>query len=182
MNDVMLDTETLGRRAGCVVLSIGAAQFDPRGSGYGMTFSKNIDVQSSRGYGLVEEPETVSWWASQSPEAKALLFLPAPEPLHNVLYSFSHWFEAVGGEKIWSQGAAFDFPILTELYRRIGIEPPWKFWNVRDTRTAYDLCGFDKESIKRTGTYHNALDDAVHQITCVQSAMSFRASAAGKQQ
>ncbi len=30
LNDVMVDLETLGKRAGCVIASIGAVKFDPK--------------------------------------------------------------------------------------------------------------------------------------------------------
>lgn len=173
MKEVMVDLETLGRRAGCVVLSIGAVMFDPRGNGYGEKFYCNIDRVSSQQYGLTEEPETVAWWAGQSPQAKAAL-MTNPVTLDNALYSFSEFFNRNSATKVWCQGVSFDIPILTALYDRLGIQTPWEYWAVRDTRTVYDVCGFDQYSIKRQGTFHQATDDCIHQILCVQTAMSTR--------
>jgi len=173
MKDVMIDLETLGRSAGCVVLSIGAVMFDPRGVGYGEKFYCNIDVESSRQHGLTEEAETVAWWQQQSAQAKAALSANQIT-LENAIYLFNEFFHRNDASKIWSQGASFDIPILSALYQKLRIQTPWEYWAVRDTRTAYDLCGFDPYTIKRQGTYHQATDDCLHQIFCVQTAIAQR--------
>lgn len=176
MKDVMLDIETLGRKPGCTILSIGAVQFDPRGNGYGEKFYSNITIESCRAAGLIEEPETVAWWSTQSAEAKAG-FLTNQKELANIAYAFSFWWLSLGVENVWCQGAGFDAPLMTEAFERVNVKTPWEFWAVRDTRTAYDLCGFDPKSIVRVGTYHHALDDCIHQIHCVQTAVQLRANA-----
>ena len=168
MNHVMFDIETLGKKAGCIVLSIGACKFDPRGEGHGDTFYRNIDPYDSRdNYGLNVDPSTAAWWEEQSEESRNQLTVDRV-PLREALNAFTKWYKADG---VWAQGAAFDFPIVTELYERIGQQPPWKYWSVRDTRTVYDICGFDPRTVKRKGTYHNALDDAIHQVSLVQKAL-----------
>ena len=173
MFDMMIDLETLGRKAGCVVLSIGAVLFDPRGNGYGEKFYYNIDRLSCQKYGLIEEPGTVSWWSKQSLQAKHALTVN-PAPLENVVYNLNEFFHRNNVVKIWCQGAAFDVPIISALYDKLQIQTPWEFWNVRDTRTLYDACNFDPYTVKRQGTYHNAVDDCIHQILCVQTAINQR--------
>ncbi len=79
---------------------------------------------------------------------------------------------------VWSHGANFDEPLWTAAAAAVGQGVPWKFWNVRCTRTAFDLRNFDPKSIAREGTHHNALDDAKHQARCVQAAMKHRDVAA----
>lgn len=65
----------------------------------------------------------------------------------------------------------FDIPIWGHAMAAIGERPPWEFWAGRDTRTVYDIAGFNPKSIKRAGTYHNALDDAKHQVKCLVAAL-----------
>ncbi len=74
MLHVMLDIETLGTRAGCKVLSIGAVIMTPQGPG--REFYTTVSRDSQNRYGLVEDRETVEWWARQSPQARAAVFGP----------------------------------------------------------------------------------------------------------
>lgn len=175
MTDVMLDLETLGKSSGCIILSIGAVMFDPYSNHYGEKFYANILQESCRNYGLFEDASTVAWWSMQDEKSKQVL-LPDQKPLDIAIYQFVEWFTRNGGERIWSQGASFDIPIIEAAFRAVKIVPPWQYWNVRDTRTLYDFCGFDPSIIKREGVYHYAPDDCTHQIRCVQTALQSRAS------
>lgn len=62
---------------------------------------------------------------------------------------------------LWGNGSDFDNVILASAYRSCNLEVPWKFWNNRCYRTVKALRPDIK--IHRSGTYHNALDDAVSQ-------------------
>lgn len=170
MSDGMLDIETLGKKSGCIILSIGCVGFDPRGNGYGERFYANIDRASCEAVGLVTDPDTLNWWASQPEQAKQAL-LPNQMPLQSALYEFVNFWHRNALVNVWAQGSNFDVPIIEAAFQACGIIPPWDFWAVRDTRTAYELCGFDPSTIKREGTYHKADDDAIHQIRCVQTAI-----------
>jgi hypothetical protein len=90
------------------------------------------------------------------------------------LERISRFWSGCSAEFLWSQGANFDEPILNHIYGKLKLRAPWKFHNSRDTRTAYhygdSLGGFNSYTIKREGTYHNALDDAKHQANCVHLA------------
>lgn len=166
--DVMLDLETYGKRPGCVIRSIGAAMFN-LSSGVGAEFYANIEHSSCIEVGLHVDPETAMWWKKQSTEAQTSL-LVNPQPLKEVLTSFKKWFTDNAGEKVWSQGANFDEPIIAAAFHACGMHTPWRFWNARDTRTLYDIFKLDARTVPRTGTYHNALDDARYQIRCCQIA------------
>lgn len=170
MSHVMLDLETLGTAQGSIILSIGAAVFFPQGKGHTETFYRNIDPVASKNLGFTTDPETVAWWQKQSEEAKESLVKDRIPP-DQALADFSKFFYQVGGEQLWCQGANFDEPMLSKAYKILGRSIPWKFFNVRDTRTVYDICRFDTRSLKRLGTYHNALDDCKYQIECVQKAI-----------
>ena len=158
--DVMVDLETLGTTPGCVILSIGAVAFDRVAGTLGNEFYVNLDPDSCRGFGLSVNPQTVEWWARQSPEARAALESDQL-PLGLALAAFTGFFKLNGGRTIWGHGANFDPPVLEAAYRALGVTPPWKYWAVRDTRTLYELA--DVSPDRTEGVHHNALADAVSQ-------------------
>jgi len=73
MKDVMVDLETLGRRAGCSILSIGAVAFDAETGNMGPEFYMVIKMASCEKHGLHTDQDTVAWWEKQSPEAQKVL-------------------------------------------------------------------------------------------------------------
>lgn len=169
MKHVMLDLETFGIAPGSVLRSIGAVLFSLDGK-TGTSFYANIDRASCEARGLVVDPGTERWWAEQSKEARAALEVD-PQPLDAVASRFHAWFAKTGATHVWSHGAAFDAVLWEVAVRRCRMSAPWKFYNVRDTRTVFDLFGFDIRDIRRDGTYHNALDDARYQVKCVAAAL-----------
>lgn len=164
MSHIMLDLETWGLRPGSALRSIGACVFTLPGE-IGQQFYANIDKQSCLDVGLTIDPSTEKWWAEQDAKAQEAL-LDNPQPLSKVTEAFYVWFVANNGEQVWSQGSNFD-GVLWEVATK---RAPWKFFNTRDTRTAYELAGLDSRSVPRAGTHHNALEDAIHQARCVQAA------------
>lgn len=168
-HNVMLDLETWGTAPGCAIRSVGAIMFDPHGDEMGAEFYMNVNAQSCQEKGLPMEEATVEWWRRQSQQAQDAL-AENQRPIVDVVVTFHQWFRRNGGIFVWSQGGNFDEPLWSAVCRAVGLQPPWKFWDTRCTRTAYDMGGFDPRSIRRQGTYHNALDDARHQARCVQAA------------
>lgn len=168
---LMLDLETFGTKPGSIISSIGACVFDPFGSGSGKTFYANIDIGSCLLAGLTIDPNTALWWSKQTKEAQDSLLIN-PQPLATVAQLFrDFWFENKCVE-VWAQGSNFDPGLWEEASARVGIRAPWQFYNTRDTRTVYKTFKFDAKSVTRNGTYHNALDDAIHQVKCVQMAIN----------
>lgn len=164
MSDVMIDLETLGRRPGCAILSIGAVAFSPEGLGKELYVVISRPSQAS--LGLHEDPETLKWWLSQTEAARQVLSDAAAEtaiPLEKGLSQLTTFLSQFGLRrvKVWGNGGDFDNAILTNLYAAINQVPPWDFWNNRCYRTLKNLV--PSEKLKRTGTYHNALDDAKTQ-------------------
>ncbi len=166
MPNVMHDLETLGKRPGFSIMSIGAVEFGA--SGLGREFYTAINRQSCLEAGLKEDPETVAWWNDQSPEARGIfdeLERPETPTLLVALLRFSTWL-AEGSvyepTKLWGNGAGFDQPILAAAYAAVGQRPVWEFYNERCFRTLKALGARELEP-KRQGIYHNALDDAKHQ-------------------
>ncbi len=169
MKHVMLDLETIGTRPGSVILSIGAVFFDLDGK-TGETFYRNIEPASCLAAGLTVDPQTKAWWMRQSQAARDALAVDR-RPLADVVKEFASFFRA-GGEFVWAQGATFDPPLWEAAAAAVGCSTPWRFWNARDTRTVYDICGLDYKAMPREGVYHNALDDCLTQVKAVAAALS----------
>jgi exodeoxyribonuclease VIII len=172
MTHVMVDCETLGLRAGSVVLSIGATIFleDDKEAG-GRTFYQNVDVLSSILYGLTIDVSTVDWWRKQSPEARAALTERPAVPLGAALATFSEWWGLVGGDRVWANGPLADVVWLEHAYAAVGVTPPWTYRQVRDYRTVVDLMdpdGIVRQAVGLTGAAHDALADAVYQARVVE--------------
>jgi 3' exoribonuclease, RNase T-like len=160
--NVMIDLETLGTRAGCVILSIGAAVFDEKS--VSETFYRVVSVRTCLDAGLTIDPATEKWWTGQSEEAKETLHAAHTSdaaPLGIVLANFRTWLGTEGNP--WGNGADFDLPILSAAYVACGFGgPPWKPYNGRCYRTLKNLRP-DIAAPKREGVAHNALDDAIFQ-------------------
>jgi len=160
LRHAMIDLETLDTIPSAKIVSIGAVIFDPR---YGK-------ISDDKFYTLVDinaQPErthskdTLEWWNKQPTNVQKQL--KGTTSLEDALEDLAFYLPK--DCKVWGNGATFDISMLEDAYRQLGIEIPWKFWNVRDCRTVLDMHessrgGFNKKS---GGTLHNALDDAHYQ-------------------
>jgi len=166
--DIMIDLETLDVLPTATILTIGAVKFDPFGDETNdprmEKFYLKVDIDSCDKIGATVSQSTLDWWANQSAAAQADAFdpdnrIPIEEAMTK-LYKFC-W----GGKRVWSHGAGFDVIILEWYFRKIGKSIPWSFWEVRDTRTLFDL-GINPN--RASVTAHNALTDAIDQAQGVQ--------------
>jgi hypothetical protein len=182
LKDIMFDMETLGKRAGCPILTIGAVAFDPYAPYDGVIqsisrenqFFARIDLSTCKEAGLVADPATEKWWQDQSPEAVAEAF-GGTTPLRVALEGFRDWlFELCGKNpdeealcNVWSHGEDFDQPILNHAYEVLGMKKPWPYNGGRDTRTALEM-----GSVRYKGTAHMAVQDAIDQADAVRKAFA----------
>jgi len=168
----MIDIETLGVNRDAPVLSIGACFFDASGIGAG--FYSNLDVTEQIDSGLRKvNASTIKWWMSQEDAAKKVFREKASSP-KAALECFQAWLLAEAGYKDvtktgikpWGNGCNFDIEIMESLFTAYGIAIPWSFRDIRDFRTFKEhvYAGYD---VKRKGTQHNALDDAIYQAEVV---------------
>jgi 3'-5' exoribonuclease-like protein len=173
---IMLDLETFGTKAGCVLRSIGAVQFDIKTGRLGAEFYRNIDRASCEALGMTVDPETVAWWNKPGMKDAQNSLAIDQRPFEEVATDFCKWYvqQCKGLSKValWSQGSNFDGVLLEHSLVLAGLKPPWKFYHAFDTRTAYFMGDLNTFNIKREGTYHNALADAKHQAMCVHRAYS----------
>jgi hypothetical protein len=167
MQHVMLDLETFGTQAGCVIRSVGMVMFDTQSNWMGEEYYANLTEEDQIAFGAHKDPGTIAWWSRQSSQAQQQLLINQ-KPFVSVATEITNFIKGNRGKFVWGQGANFDVVLLEQSLRMSGHKTPWLFYNTRDTRTAYQMAGFDTKSIVRQGTYHNALDDAKHQARCVQ--------------
>lgn len=172
--DLMVDNETLATTADAVILSIGAVRFHKNDIGaIGEKFYAVLDIEEQKQKGRFVDPDTVAWWAKQSPEARKVLETTERRPVKEVLdelWDFIFDLDGTAGKvRLWGNGSDFDNPQIASLFKMYGFDLPWDFWNNRCFRTLKSEFGHlvDKKPVRK-GTYHNALDDAIHQAEYAQ--------------
>lgn len=189
----MLDLETLGTSPGSVVFAIAAVPFDfdkgvlPPAAVEGMpeagNFYRLIDpIRSAWVYGLERDTTTMEWWTRQPKAAQAQLdaALQNGDSLFPVLEDFRAFLAPYDPTevRIWGNGAAFDNVLLAELYRRLKLDVPWKFYNDRCFRTLKNLYGAAVPAV-RPDVPHHALSDARAQAQWAVNIARHRHAAAG---
>jgi len=162
---LMVDLETLATSPDAVILTIGAVTFDPASNKIFDKLYYRVDVESCDRLGMTVNDDTVEWWSKQAADVQTEAFAEDNRvPIEEVIEKF-HKF-AWNCDAFWSHGATFDLVILDCYYRKLNKVPPWNFWQIRDTRTLFDL-GYDPEMPKEG--LHNALEDASRQAMGVQT-------------
>lgn len=166
MIDVMIDLETLGTTSETPVVSIGAAFFDIEKKLMGPTFYMILEINEQIARGRKPTGDTLRWWMSQADAAKRVFHEKAKPPLE-VLQTFVMWYKQVNPKAhAWGNGSSFDISIMDHIMREYKIDPPWGYNRIMDLRTFKRFQG-KGEYIQKSGTAHNALDDAVSQAQYV---------------
>ena len=166
-NILMIDIETTGTKPGCKVLSIGAFGFNEEGQQ--VSFYERINPEKLAQEMFFDEDSTMEWWRKQDESVMLEAFGGEKGPAE-VLSEFKQFFyknfnpgRASCKFTVWSCGIDFDFPILEELFSRLGFAWPWNFWQQRDYRTIKD----EHPEVKANEgnvEKHNALEDAKAQM------------------
>lgn len=165
MKDIMIDVETLGTTPNSVILNIAAVCFDRENGVIGSHLV--LSVHPNQNNRRICK-KTLRWWFDQPTLLRVDAFCGRDE-LRDSLAALAAF---IDDETVWSQGIDFDFGILDHAYRQCGMQSPWQYNAKRDTRTVYDVCGFDPKTIERKGDHHDALSDCYHQIKCVVAALN----------
>jgi len=161
----MVDLETLATTPNAAILSIGAVTFDPNSSNIYDDFYYRIELESFDGLDSFIDDGTIEWWSKQDKDAQEEAFNPEGRvDIRQVIEDFYKF--CMGSTHFWSHGSTFDIIILEHYFRQLGKPYPWSFWQVRDTRTLFDL-GYDPEMPQ--ANKHHALEDAVRQAVGVQN-------------
>ena len=160
---IMVDLETLSTRMDAHVLTVGAVAFDSVTMEIKDTFYERVEPESCDKLGLHKCEETVKFWESQSKEAYDEAFNPENrKPILEVMQSFVKFWNKNKGDEFWCNGANFDEPILSTVFCKLGLQKPWKFWNVRCLRTLMSMADIN---MKMFGVVaHNSLEDCKAQL------------------
>lgn len=169
-----IDLETLDTRPSSTVLSLGAVKFNPHSmiEPYDELYFK-VSIDDQDRLGRTVSDSTIEWWSKQDPKIMEEAFDQSnPNEVMTVeqaLTSINKF--VVGVDTLWGQGYGFDYTILEDMYRSIGLPIPWNFWQIRDSRTLFGLCNEDPRKRFQTDK-HNALADAYFQSKAIQVAYS----------
>ena len=176
MIDLMIDIEGMGALPPFPILSIGAVFFDRATGQLGQQFYVNIDCVSQQD--LNWGGDTINWWLQQSKAAQAALFEPKPINIGTAMGDLLLWVKThrAGKLNVWSH-ATYDAVAIHAVCKHYNLRHPWHYRDDRDIRTLQCLAG--KVTCERTGTHHNALDDALFQADYV-SKMLQQANTEGK--
>lgn len=168
----MIDIESLHTTPDCVILTIGAVRFDPRGTGVveKLELRPTIEDQTEI-YNRSINEATIQWWAQQSPEAQEEAlgdrdrqsFAECMETLYKFCWN---------RRAVWSNGAPFDLVVMEHAWRQTSKKEnpiPWSFWTMRDTRTLWEIADVKLRSDGHV-TSHKAVEDAERQAIVVQQA------------
>lgn len=138
----MIDLETLATSADAAILQIGIQAFDPRGDGVDPAQGVLIHVsgEASLNAGLRLDWNTVQWWLTLDDDARAGMVAKQADALllSEALKELVAFGQKHGGwswAHVWSNGAAFDIPILETAFRRCRRDIPWEYNKVLDVRT-----------------------------------------------
>ncbi|MFB4531070.1 3'-5' exoribonuclease domain-containing protein [Enterobacter hormaechei subsp. xiangfangensis] len=175
---LMVDIESMGKKPGAPIVSIGAVFFDPASGQTGPEFYKVISLESAMEWGGVPDASTILFWLKATPEARSEIIMDHAIPLDDALLQFKDFIaeNAANGKdtvQVWGNGATFDNVLLEDSFARTGISCPWKYWNNRDVRTIVELgkaVGYTpRHEIPFEGEPHKAISDARHQVKYVSA-------------
>ena len=160
----MVDLETLDVDSSAVILTIGAVRFDPFSDSPMEELYMRVDIDDQDALGCTVSESTLEWWGQQDPAIMEEAFsLDGRVKLVDAMKQF-HSF-AWGCDKFWSHGATFDLMMLQDRCKRLNKSPPWSFWDLRDTRTLFDLADPEMPQSSK----HHALEDAKRQAIGVRN-------------
>ncbi len=175
---LMVDLETMGKKPGAPIVSVGAVFFDPASGLTGAEYYQVINLESSMSFGARPDASTILWWLKQSPEARSAIVVDDTVGLVEALEQFLDFIaeNAANGSRtvqLWGNGSSFDCSLLEAAFELADTPFPIPHWNYRDVRTVVELgkaVGLNaRYDIPFEGDQHNALADAHHQVKYVSA-------------
>lgn len=176
MKHILIDIETLGTKPFSPLISIGAVEFKPEeGQTLGREFYQVVSLSETITSSLTMDVDTLKWWMQQSDKAREVFKEPG-QSLQSTLLMLSQFITQIAnGEdfRVWSRGR-LDFEVLENNFRRKFISIPWKYNQIRDSRTFIeelkDYCPCFQEI---NDNEHNALSDATFEALNIMHIMSY---------
>jgi 3' exoribonuclease, RNase T-like len=166
---MMIDLETLGTSTNAMVVTVAAVVFnvDPAGIEFGPGIDMSVDIERAAKDGAVINVDTVTWWLTQSEEAREALVAKLVKGdletavLHELSLLYAEYTHPL--TQVWSLPAAFDLRLLREMAARHDMALPWPHWQERCLRTAAAMHPRGKELRVKPELAHDAMSDAVAQ-------------------
>jgi hypothetical protein len=162
---LMIDLEGLATGPDTTILTIAAQSFDPLGSGYyKQYYYTRVSLESQENRTI--DDSTLNWWATQPTHAREEAFAEDDRvPLDQALDELGRliWHAKL----IWAQGPTYDMNILEHAYKSYNKPLPWKYYQVRDSRTVFSLW----PELPIPPTSHHALEDCRRQIGMLQTTL-----------
>ena len=167
---VMIDIECLGTGDMPVVLSIGIMKFNPWADYREIPISQlqtkylKPTFESCQEIGCEIDEDTLDWWAKQDPKVLDEAFSEdnriSIRKAMRELYRY-----CLGSTHYWGHGAIFDYNILEHVALKLQRGVPWRFYQVRDSRTVFDMANPERPDDLK----HHALHDCLSQVIGVQN-------------
>jgi len=163
-NYIMVDLETLGTRAGCGILQVGAVVV----GNLDLQFEMKVDYSKNDGYGLHTDPNTLEWWHKQDPMIASEVFSGVND-LATVVSNFVLWLKSLPAKQytLVGNGSDFDLPILKHAIAAAGFSLPRnvsKFgFCYRTLSTLNPALAIAAKNTFENKAKHDALSDAIYQ-------------------
>lgn len=169
-NHLMIDLETLSTSPRAALLQAGWCIFDPAGAAIiEAPPNHNVNIDSCLRLGGEVSDGTIRWWMTQSPQALASMAKPGIG-VSQMILALVEDYRRHNCKGIWSNGSCFDIVIIQHYMTQLGIETPWKFWDIMDTRTAWAMAAAFGWCRTKGVVAHTAREDAIAQVIEVQTA------------
>lgn len=165
MQSIMFDLETLDTAHTAAILTLGAVKFDPATNSLNDKLLIRFTLDDQLAIGRTISDSTLDWWAKQAKEIQDEAFSDKERMDLDTALDVFHKF-VWGADNIWSQGS-FDVNIMENLYKSKQKPLSWNYWQIRDSRTLFDIVGGE---LVRSNP-HDALEDAIAQAKGVQTAL-----------
>lgn len=186
--DLMIDIETLGTGEDPALLQITAIPFDLTDDSrvFNAEFNVVIDIEKLENI----NGKTLKWWLNTNKELLTdLINGKVGDRIESEGVAIYHLIDFINKLKgqvyLWGNGILFDNRIIAGKCEKYGFDYPIFYRNDRDVRTINELAGFKlglksaeefRDYVGKTYmtegefTKHNARDDVLYQIKCVQTA------------
>lgn len=165
--DVMIDIETASTKYNACILSMGIVAFNL----YSLSDNTDslellIDKKSCDDLNLHICENTMKWWSTQKPEVRRRAFEDGPRlNIKEALIKLNDFCKKYKFKRYWSQGINFDYIVLENAYTQLNMNPSWKFWQLRDSRTIQHMVS---DTPNKPEDVHDAISDCKHQIKVIQ--------------
>ena len=183
---VMVDVETMGRKPGCAILSIGAVRFNPDedlGSESGSAKSTHLQGKNhfymvinnldSSARGFSSDIDTMRWWKKQSIwQDLSMAIINSDVSVPQAATSFSEFLNkshSGGGVNLWANSPSFDIQIMRAMFKAVDQKFPVDYRKEMDFRTIMELAYPHRDDRPGRSSelsslpMHHALGDAVNQ-------------------